>query len=219
MKLRPCQQWNLTKQYIDELRRDLVEVRHSARELEAVIGAAREKALENDACMRSSCTRSCWRAPATNYARVEGAENKATELADGLADHKQRISVNDDRESVVYEKCSGLRQNLRDVKKARLDAHHERHELRRRLKTLDNERTRSVEELEDARVRVARDDERGEEEQLERNEQKRQVLADSIASLKYTLHAADTEQAWQHEHLVGWVLFHLCALDVLDTPL
>ena len=66
---------------------------------------------------------------------------------------------------------------------------------------------------------MARDDERNEEEQLDRNERKRQVVADSIALLKCTLHAADAERAWQHESLVGWLLFRLRALDVLDTPL
>ena len=105
------------------------------------------------------------------------------------------------------------------MSRRRLDAPNERYELRRRLGSLNNERTRSVGELEDARVRVARDDERDEEEQLERNERKRQVVADSIASRVCTLHAADAESAWQHERLVGWLLFHLSALDVLDTPL
>ena len=66
---------------------------------------------------------------------------------------------------------------------------------------------------------MARNDERGEEEQLERNERNRQVVADSIASFECTLHAADAESAWQHVRVVGWLLFHLRALDVLDTPL
>ena len=69
------------------------------------------------------------------------------------------------------------------------------------------------------RVRVARDDEHGEEEQLERNERNRQVVADTVASLECTLHASDAKSAWQHVRLVGWKLFHLRALDVLDTPL
>ena len=110
-----------------------------------------------------------------------------------------------------------VRQNLRNVEKARLDAHHERYEMRRRLGSLDNERTRSAGKLEDARVRVARDDERDEEEQRECNERKRQVVADSITLLECILHAADAERAWQHERFVGWLLFRLRALDVLDT--
>ena len=68
-------------------------------------------------------------------------------------------------------------------------------------------------------MRVAPDDERDEEEQLDRNEQKRQVVADSIASLEFTLHGADAERAWQHEHLVYWLMFLLRAFDVLDTLL
>ena len=47
-----------------------------------------------------------------------------------------------------------LRQNLRDIEKARLDAHHGRHELRRHLKSLDAERTRLANELEDAPVLI-----------------------------------------------------------------
>ena len=42
---------------------------------------------------------------------------------------------------------------------------------------------------------MAHDDELDEEEQLKRNERKRQVIADSIASLDRALHAADTGQA------------------------
>ena len=203
MKLRHCQQLKLIERCVYALRRELIGVRH-------LLASSRRNSRKRSscaACRRSSCTRSCWRAPATNYARVEGAEDKATELADGLADPKQRISVNDDRESVALEKFSGLRQNLRDVEKASLDARHECSELRSHLKSFDTERTRSAGELEDARVRVARHDESNEEEQLERNERKRQVVADSIALLEYTLHAADAERAWQHERLVGWLLF------------
>ena len=66
---------------------------------------------------------------------------------------------------------------------------------------------------------MAPDDKRDVEEQLERNKRKRQAVADSIASLELTLHAANAERAWQHERLVGWLLFHLRALDVLDTLL
>ena len=162
--------------------------------------------------MRSSCTRRCWRTGDELRARVKGAEIEGTELASGLADAKHRIGVDDDQKGVALDECSELRQDLRDVEKARLDVRHERYELRRHLKSLDTERTRSAGELEDARVRVARDDESNEEEQLERNERQlltaqRQVVADSIALLEFTLHAADAERAWQHEHLVGWLLF------------
>ena len=80
-------------------------------------------------------------APATSYARVKGAENEEPELADDLAEAKQRDGVNNDWESVALEKCSGLRQNLRDVEKARLDSHHEHYGLRRCLGSLGNERT------------------------------------------------------------------------------
>ena len=68
-------------------------------------------------------------------------------------------------------------------------------------------------------MRVAPDDERDEEELLERNERKRHVVADSIASFEFTLHAADAEHTWQHERLVYWLMFLLRAFDVLDTPL
>ena len=104
--------------------------------------------------MRSLCTRRCWRTGDELRARVKGDENEGTELASGLADAKHRIGVDDDQKGVALEKCSGLRQNLRDVEKARLDAHHERYELRRRLRSLDHERTRCAGELEDARVRA-----------------------------------------------------------------
>ena len=156
--------------------------------------------------MRTSCTRRCWRTGYELCARVKSAENEGTELLGGLVDAKQRSGVDDDQKGVALEECSELRQNLRDVEKARLDARHERYELRRHLKSRDNERTRSAEELEDARVRVARDDESNEE-QLDRNKPKRQVVADSIALLECTLHAADEERAWQHERLIGWLLF------------
>ena len=72
------------------------------------------------------------------------------------------------------------------MSRRRASTRHERHELRRHLKSLDTERTRSAGELEDARVRVARHDESNEEKQLERNERKRQVVVDSIALLEYT---------------------------------
>ena len=139
--------------------------------------------------------------------RVKGVENEETELANGLADAKQCIGVDDDQKGVALEDCSALRQDLRDVQKARIDARHERYELRCDLKLFDNERTRSAEKLEDARGRVARDDDSNEEEQMEFNERRQQVVADSIALLKCTLHAADAERAWQHERLVGWLLF------------
>ena len=80
-------------------------------------------------------------ARATSYARVKGAENEEPELADDRAEAKQRDGVNNDWESVALEKCSGLRQNLRDVEKARLDSHHEHYGLRRCLGSLGNERT------------------------------------------------------------------------------
>ena len=146
--------------------------------------------------MRNSYTRRCWRTGDELRVRVKGVENEETELANGLADAKQCIGVDDDQKGVALEECSELRQDLRDVEKARLDARHERYELRRHLKSLDAERTLSAGELEDARVRVARDDESNKEEQLERNERKRQVAADSIALLEFTLHAADAERAW-----------------------
>ena len=112
--------------------------------------------------MQSLCTRRCWRTGDELRARVKGAENEWTKLASGLADAKQRIGVDEDQKGVALEECSELRQDLRDVEKARLDARHERYELRRHLKSLDNERTRSAGELDDARVRVARDDESNE---------------------------------------------------------
>ena len=110
-----------------------------------------------------------------------------------------------------------LRQNLRDIETALLDARHERYELRRHPKSLD-EGTRSARGLEDAQMRITHDDER-DEEQLKRNERKRQVVPDSSASLDCTLHAADTERTYQHERLLGWLLFRLRALDVLVKPL
>ena len=197
----------------DALRCKLLEVQQRVRELEAVIEAARTRAFELR-CVQPELMREKEALTVDELrARVEGSENEETELADGLAEAKQRVGVNDDCESVALEKCSGLRQNLRDVEKARLDAHHERYELHRRLRSLDHERTRFAGELEDARVRVACDG----KEQLVRNERKRHVVADSIASLECTRHAADAERTWQHERLVGWLLFQLRALDVLDT--
>ena len=77
-----------------------------------------------------------------------------------------------------------LRQNLRDIETALLDARHERYEQRRHPTSLDNERTQSARGLENAQMRMAHDDERDEEEQLKRNERKRQVVAYSIASLE-----------------------------------
>ena len=122
--------------------------------------------------MRSSCTRRCWRTGDELRARVKGAENEGTELASGLPDATHRIGVDDDQKGVALDECSELRQDLRDVEKARLDARHERYELRRHLKSLDNERTRSARGLEDGQMRKAHDDERDEEEKLKRNSER-----------------------------------------------
>ena len=82
-----------------------------------------------------------YRRQATRRSR---APRTRRQLADGFPDPWQSVGVNDDRESVALGKCFGLHQNLRDVEKARVDAHHWCYELRRRFGSLDNERTRSA---------------------------------------------------------------------------
>jgi len=67
----------------------------------------------------------------------------------------------------VQKEASELRNTLREVEKARLDARRELQELRRQIKMLDSERAKLGSEVDDLQNRVARDEERDEENRRE----------------------------------------------------
>ena len=142
----------------DGLRRELLEMQHLARELEAVFKAARKKALELRRVQPELVHDVIAHAGDELRAPVKSAENEKSELARGLTDAKHLIGVVEEQISVALKECSELRQNLRKIEKRHLDARRELHELRRHLKSLDAERTLLAKELENELVRIEHDE-------------------------------------------------------------
>ena len=71
--------------------------------------------------------------------------------------------VLEEQKSAISKEAGTLRNSLRDVEKARLEARRELQDLRRQVKMLDSERSKLGKEVGDLQLRVARDEEKEEE--------------------------------------------------------
>ena len=78
------------------------------------------------------------------------------------------ITVLEEQKAGVQKEASDLRNSLREVEKARLDARRELQDLRRQVKLLDSERNKLGAEVSDLQARVAHDEEKEEESRREK---------------------------------------------------
>ena len=69
----------------------------------------------------------------------------------------------EEQKAGVQKEASDLRNSLREVEKARLEARRELQDLRRQVKLLDGERNRLGAEVSDLQARVAHDEQKEEE--------------------------------------------------------
>lgn len=68
----------------------------------------------------------------------------------------------EEQKDAVQKEAGDLRNSLREVEKARLEARRELQELRRQVKMLDSERSKLGSEVNELQDRVARDEEKDE---------------------------------------------------------
>ena len=71
--------------------------------------------------------------------------------------------VLEEQKTAISKEATELRNSLREVEKARLEARRELQDLRRQVKLLDSERNKLGGEVNDLQVRVARDEEKEDE--------------------------------------------------------